>query len=359
MFQDKKNILISPLNWGLGHASRLIPIINYFIENNHNVIIAGNGASLELLRQKFPHLKYYIISAPEMYYGNKKAINIKLILGFVKQLINIPIERYKTKKIVNQNQIDIIITDTRPGIFNKETVNIYITHQINVYLSKKQCIIGKLLTKLHYWIIGKYTYCLVPDISGEKSLTGRLSKIDKLKNVHYIGILSRFASIEAGINKSQKKDNNILCILSGPEPQRSILEQKIIDLLKESNLRAIIIRGIIGSSNKQIIKNIELFDTINDEELLLLIHNSKLILCRSGYSSLMDLAALNRKALIIPTPGQPEQEYLAQRFKEIYDFKTCNQNNLTLYLLFTDYNQSEKWFSNHNQEYREFLKNIL
>jgi UDP:flavonoid glycosyltransferase YjiC (YdhE family) len=359
MDQNKKNILISPLNWGLGHASRLIPIIIYLIENNHNLIIAGNGAALELLKQKFPHLKYYLISAPEMYYGNKKAINIKLIWGFVKQLINIPIERYKTKKIVNQNQIDIIITDTRPGIFNKKTTNIYITHQINVYLSKSQCTIGKLLTKLHYWIINKYTYCLVPDISGEKSLTGRLSQTDKLKNVHYIGILSRFADMETGINKSHKKDNDIICILSGPEPQRSILEQKIIASLIESNLRTIIIRGIIGSATKRIIKNIELFDTINDEELLSLIHNSKLIICRSGYSSLMDLAALNKKALIIPTPGQPEQEYLAQRLKEIYDFKTCNQNNLTLNLLFTDYNQSENWFVNHNQGYREFFKNIL
>ena len=359
MFQDKKNILISPLNWGLGHASRLIPIINFLIENNHNVIIAGNGASLELLRQKFPHLNYYIISAPEMFYGNKKAINIRLIIGFVKQLINIPLERYKTKKIVNQNQIDIIITDTRPGIFNKKTVNIYITHQINVYLSKRQGIIGKLLTKLHYWIIGKYTYCLVPDISGENSLTGKLSKTDKLKNVHYIGILSRFESMENGNKKPQKKEIDILCILSGPEPQRSILEQKIIHLLKESNLKTKIIRGIIGSTNKQTIKNIELFDTINDEELLSLIHNSKLILCRSGYSSLMDLAALNRKALIIPTPGQPEQEYLAQRFKEIYDFKTCNQNNLTLNLLLTNYNQSEYWFSTHNQAYKKFIKNIL
>lgn len=353
--EKKKNILIGALNWGLGHASRIIPIIEFLNSEKHNVIIIGNGMSLKLLKNKFPENKFYNISAPEMMYGHKKAINTLLAWCFIKQIINIPIERIKVKKIVDAEKIDIIISDTRPGIFSKKTKNIYITHQINVYTTAKENFIGNMLTKFHYYLIKKYDFCWVPDIFGENSLTGKMSHNHKLNNVKFIGILTRF-------NKSIEKSEYLydsLSILSGPEPQRTIFEKILTKKMAATDKKSIIIRGIAGSNKREFYKNILLIDSCDDNELVEFISKSRLIICRSGYSSIMDLARLNRKALLVPTPGQPEQEYLAQRLHDKYGFDFCIQDNFTIPIQTNNNVATKNWFVNNNNNYIEILKTIL
>jgi UDP-N-acetylglucosamine transferase subunit ALG13 len=351
---ESKNILISPLNWGLGHASRLMPIIDWCIENDKNVIIAGNGESLSLLKNKYPNLISETIPAPKMKYGRKRAINIAYISRSLLMIANIIRERSYTRNLIKKHKIDTIISDNRPGIWSRKLKTIYITHQLNVFTGKSQNLSGKILSFMHRRIIKKYTHCWIPDYENELSIAGRMSQNNHNLKLNYIGILSRFAETSKAITSNQ--EYKILCIASGPEPQRSILEKNFKELLIKSGHKSLIIRGLPNEPDADL--ETPLIKTINhcaDNEFYRFITEADIIFCRSGYTTVMDLLALGRKAILVPTPGQPEQEYLAEYLAKNAGFISLDQSKLSEfdYSAFTDSNLSDKTFE--TSKYKKIL----
>jgi len=299
---------VAPLNWGLGHATRCIPVIEALIKYNFQPILAGDGESLEILKKEFPELKYYELPSTEVVYSEKGSLlKFKLLTQAPKIIRSVQLEKKRVDEIHKIEKLSGIISDNRFGVRSDKIPSVYISHQIQVLSGAT----SRLTTKYHQQIIAKFTECWVPDYASN-GLAGELSKQGKNNlNLKYIGPLSRF------MNQPQKKVWDILAVLSGPEPQRGILEEKIRKELTGFSGKSLLIQGSV--QNKQIVSAEGNLTTVNfmlQQELEEAMQQAEVILSRSGYSTVMDLDALQAKAFFIPTPGQFEQEYLARHLKE-------------------------------------------
>ena len=306
---ENKTILIAPLNWGLGHATRCIPIIKALQENNFTPIIASDGISLELLRKEFPYLKTLELPSYHIEYAkNGKNFKWKLIKNLPKMLEAIGEEKKIIKRWIKKYGIDGIISDNRLGVFHKKIPSIFITHQLNVMTGNTTWI----TSKLHQHIIKKFTACWVPDVNSKINLTGKLGHLDdnSLK-INYLGPLSRMHKMALPIQY------DLMIILSGPEPQRGLLEAHLIEEVKRFDGKVVFIKGIIEpQQKKEQIENVTYYNFMKTRQLEYTFNESEKVLCRSGYTTIMDLVKLNKKAFFIPTPGQYEQIYLAEKLQE-------------------------------------------
>lgn len=327
---NRKKILISPLDWGLGHASRDIPIIKKLIELGHEVIIAGSGNSLLLLKTEFPQLISIYLPSFKIKYSKGKSQLLRIILStpnFIYRILN---EKKLLNNIVKEYNIDIVISDNRYGLYNPDCLSILITHQLKIKIPKSISFVEKLLQKINYNFITKFDECWIPDYESEPNISGELAHPENLPtNIKYIGHLSRF---EKSFNDfGNIKENDILVILSGPEPQRSILEKILIKQISEIDAKAIFVRGVNEFSNNiNNIENIEFIKFADSKTISKLIKASGIIISRAGYSTIMDFIALSKEAFLIPTPGQTEQEYLAEYVKNKGWFYTQKQNEINL-----------------------------
>jgi uncharacterized protein (TIGR00661 family) len=306
---DNKNILIAPLNWGLGHATRCIPIIKALQENNFTPIIASDGIALELLRKEFPYLKTLELPSYQIEYAkNGKNFKWKLLKSLPKMMEAIWDEKSIVKKWIKKYEIDGIISDNRLGVFSKKIPSVFITHQLNVMTGNTTWI----TSKIHQHIIKKYTACWVPDVDSTLNLTGKLGHLEhSTLPLHYLGPLSRMHKMGLPIQY------DLMIILSGPEPQRGLLEAHLTEEIKRFDGKVVFVKGIIeAEQKKEQIENVTYYNFMKTRQLELTFNESKKVLCRSGYTTIMDLVKLNKKAFFIPTPGQYEQIYLAKKLEK-------------------------------------------
>lgn len=304
-----KTILVAPLNWGLGHATRCIPIIKALLDNNHIPIIASDGVALDLLKKEFPYLKFLELPSYEIEYAkNGKYFKWKLLKNCPKMIEAILEEKRLVKKWIKKHDIEGIISDNRLGVFNKKIPSVFITHQLNVLTGNTTW----LTSLLHQNIIKKFTECWVPDSNDATNLAGELSHLKNPDfNIKYIGPISRMHY------KKVAKKYDLMIILSGPEPQRGMLEEKLKAEIVNYNGTILFVKGIIEKEQvKEQIDHVTYYNFMHSRQLEQALNESELILCRSGYTSIMDLSKLNKKAFFIPTPGQYEQEYLARKLKK-------------------------------------------
>ena len=323
--KNNRRILISPLDWGLGHASRIIPIINRYIELGDNVIIAGSGLSFELLKKQFPTLHSIEIPSFKMKYSSRNSQVWAVVKAFPRLIFYSIKEHQVLKRIVKEENIDFIVSDNRFGLFHNTTPSAYITHQLLIKLPKGWTWLEPFVAFVHRCIINRFTECWVPDFEDvSESLAGELSHPDKKpRNVKYIGAISRFSKRCTPYrretitpNSSLLTPNLALAILSGAEPQRTMLEEELlISLQEDQHENIILVQGKIEAQQKITkVGKVIVYNYMSAEELQKNILKADKIICRSGYSSIMDLYALGKlqNATLIPTPGQTEQEYLAE-----------------------------------------------
>lgn len=320
-------ILVAPLNWGLGHASRCIPLIQRFLEEGHEVVLGGDGDSLTLLRKHFPKLRFVYLAPLTLHYS-KHSRQVFAMLRAIPQLIAWSVKDHAIlRAVLREEPFDMIVSDNRFGFFNKETRSIYMTHQLHIMLPKGWRWAEGIAEKLHGYIWKRYDEVWVPDFEDkEKSLSGELGHIQKeSSNVKYIGPLSRFATIPLTTNPLTRYD--IVAVLSGLEPHRTMLEKEIVARYSPNPLTTnpltpsvLIVQGLPSRPNTRIKRgNITIVPYMPDEVLATALMEAKHIIARSGYSTIMDFHALGilDKAELIPTPGQPEQEYLAKKHVKI------------------------------------------
>ena len=319
----RKRILVAPLNWGLGHATRCIPLIKALQSQGHEPVIASDGIALALLEKEFPELETIALPSYDITYARKGQFFMFKMLQNSPKLINaIKAERKAIKKIIRDKQIDGIISDNRLGVYNKSIPCVFITHQLRVLSGNTTWF----STKIHQKIIKRFNECWVPDNIGEDNLSGKLGHVE----VHgipikYIGPLSRFNRVERPLKY------DLMVLLSGPEPQRTMLENVLLKKLKAFKGNIVFVKGVVeGASEKQTNGNMEVFNYMTSKTLEDTLNESKYILSRSGYTTVMDLAKLHKKAFFIPTPGQFEQEYLAKRLSKLGLVASCKQNDFTI-----------------------------
>ncbi len=312
-----KKVIVAPLNWGLGHASRCVPIINSLLENKFTPVIASDGKALVFLKKEFPTLESFELPSYQISYG--KNIKWKLFLKTPSILKAVRKEHRVLHQFLDKHDDVVgIISDNRFGVHSNKLPSVYITHQVNVLSG----IFTPITSSFHQRIIRKFDECWIPDEADSK-FSGKLSKSKRKLNQKFIGVLSRFQKHDL------KREIDILIILSGPEPNRTQLESKLLSVFKATDKVIYMIQGKIETTQKIIQKgNVKVINFMLSKELEKSINSSKVVICRSGYSSIMDLVSLKKKALLIPTKDQNEQEYLARYLKEKGYFRYVEESQL-------------------------------
>jgi uncharacterized protein (TIGR00661 family) len=327
---QKSRILLAPLDWGLGHATRCIPLVRELLSRNVEVVIAAEGAVQSLLQQEFPTAEFVPLRGYRIRYSKTKA---GLVSAMLLQVPGILRSVSREKKWLRKNaallRIDAVISDNRYGLYLSGLPCIFITHQLSIQTGNR--LLNRLLQKINYRYINHFRQCWVPDAEGADNLAGRLSHPEQLPRipVKYLGPLSR-------LEKKEAPGSVDLCVLiSGPEPQRSVFERILLKELEAFPGNCLFIRGLPGSSETLTGygKNINVYNHLNSQELSMALASADMVICRSGYTTVMDLALLGKKAILVPTPGQTEQEYLAFTLQQKGWFASISQNNLALHTI--------------------------
>jgi uncharacterized protein (TIGR00661 family) len=321
-------IFVSPLDWGLGHAARCVPIIRHLIEKDIEVIIGTEGNHLTFLKEHFPDIEYIEFPGYRVSYSTTLPVRIKVLMQLPKMVAAINKEHKLLSVLIEDKKIDAVISDNRYGLWNEKIPSIIITHQLNIQTPAAKSFFNK---KIHNYI-KHFNECWIPDYEGTENLSGALSHpIPKGINVKYLGVLSRFESPTLSNPKDIKYD--LLVLLSGPEAQRNKLEEIILKQLKElPSARTLIVQGLPGNKPKECsLKNVRIVSHLANAEFQEAINCSDIILSRPGYSTIMDLTAIGWKSpIFIPTPGQTEQEYLGKLLQKKGMAITYNQQGFSL-----------------------------
>ena len=260
--------------------------------------------------REFPQLVYVHLTGYNLNYGKKRwGTIVRIILQTPKILIKINNENTWLNIFLKSQMVNLIISDNRFGFYAPGIPSVFITHQLYIKTG-----LGSLANRLVQWMnyrrIKKFSTCWVPDQQGERSLAGELSNPAKMPVIptQYIGSLSRFNSCQSSVNNI-----DVLIILSGPEPQRTILEKLVLGELKLLPGKIVLVRGLPKeSSNIKEENNCTIYNHAPGSLLNQLICDSEFVVSRSGYTTVMDLMKLGKKSVLVPTPGQAEQEYLAK-----------------------------------------------
>jgi hypothetical protein len=323
-----KKILVGILDWGLGHATRSVPLISYLLQTKCQIFIATSGPQKKIMQEVFPkavflHPPPYNIQYPLG--GKQLTLSILRQLPRLKKLID---EEYQwVQKVVSEKNINLIISDNRYGFHAPGIPSAFITHQLSPR-SGLGPVADLVVRKLHYGYIRSFDECWVPDLESDGGLAGTLSHPPSLPdNVTYIGPLSRFLLGEDTLQESTLGEYGILAVMSGPEPARTEFENLIRPQLKNYGLPYFLIRGLPGNEEHHEPNEMNHASAADLETIMT---QAGVVICRSGYTSVMDLVRLRKKAVLVPTPGQTEQEYLAEHLQENKLFPYLAQNRLDI-----------------------------
>lgn len=325
--KKRRKILYAVLNWGIGHATRSLPIIRELVKE-HDVTVLSTGRSLKVIKSELPHLNF--IDQPDYsvkYTKRGGALLFSLFFQIPKILFRLKQEHKFTEELIIKQKFDRIISDNRYGIYSRSVPSYFITHQIRFKLPG----VLRRFEPLSEWFnrsyFRNYRRVFIPDEKGEVNLSGSLSHGSEFANnpkITYTGILADLEGCEPEIY------SDYLFVISGPEPQRTIFEKKIIEQSKKLEGKKIVVRGVTESDEMYSADSTEIYSSVKRNKLTAMIKGAKTIISRPGYSTVMELVCYDKKALLIPTPGQTEQEYLARYYKTKGYFSYISQDEMEL-----------------------------
>jgi predicted glycosyltransferase len=342
---ERKKILISPLNWGFGHAGRMLALAQVLKGRGQEVIFGADRNLIPLLQNEMPGTEVVSIPGVRIRYSRFLPQYLCIFLQLPQVIYASVREHAILRKIAASLEPDIIISDSRFGLFHREIVSVYITHQLRIVFPSFLRFLERPGAWIHRRIIRRFDLCLIPDYPGPVNLSGRLSHYVRLPaKVCYMGPLSRFLStvsvtdnilrvdpatddtlrVDPATDKSPKMDPPYCClILSGPEPQRSLLLKKASAAVKNMPLAVLTVTPLPPGLTTA--PGVTVFTGPGIHAMISLISRSEVVITRAGYTSVMELASLGRGAVLIPTPGQTEQEYLGKDLNGKWGFVTVKQ----------------------------------
>ncbi|MCK5777078.1 MAG: hypothetical protein KAH25_12920 [Bacteroidales bacterium] len=311
-------IFVAPLDWGLGHATRLVPLLKYLESQKCQLMIGVNDLTERFLKSQISNAEFIEIPSYDIKYDGRNTVFTSVKL-FPQILRGKKVEGIWLANFIKKTSIDLIISDSRFGFFHPKIRSVIISHQLSLQYPKAYSVFGSFAQGMNHKWLKKFDAIWVPDIS-DSLLSGNLSSKTDLNPV-FINPQSRF---KPKVIKRTLKEDFILCIISGPEPQRFVFETLLISQAKDIDKKVVIVGGRPHEENeKNDYPNVIYYNHLNDDDMQAYIQHADLIISRSGYSSIMDYYTLGCKNIfLVPTPGQPEQVYLAERLMEkgICDF---------------------------------------
>jgi UDP:flavonoid glycosyltransferase YjiC (YdhE family) len=318
-------ILLSPLDWGLGHAARCVPLVRALRAAGHEVVICAAGGGLRLLRGEFPDLTFEEAPGYAMRYARRAPMLLPWLLAQMPLfLLSMRRERRMAEALVRRHGASLVISDSRYGFRSRRVPSVFITHQLDIIPPGPAWVRASMrapLRRLNKRALRAFAEVWVPDYAGAENLSGSLGHPDgsarrPWPRVEYIGPLDRFAGETDPSGATSDVAPDILALVSGPEPQRALLEKKLLRALEGMPGTRVLVRGMPGDSavSPSPIASgaLNVFHHLPGARLRALMRAAKGVVCRSGYTTVMELAGMGRSGvLFVPTPGQSEQEYLA------------------------------------------------
>ncbi len=324
---DGRRILISPLNWGFGHAGRMIPMALELRKRGNEVIFGVDGSLIHVLEKDLQGITIISVPGARIHYSRFLPQYICISLQIPLLIVSAFREHSLLKRLVRELKPDIIISDNRFGFFHKEVYSVFVTHQLRIQFPGLLRFLEPVAVRINRKIISRYDLCLVPDFPGKENLSGRLSHDVKLpSNVFFTGPLSRFSRTETGSADISLPQSYFCLILSGPEPQHSLLLDKISRVLPGIHL--VVLSGTPVTCDLKDNHFITMIINPDTSVMVRVISESLVVISRAGYTSIMELVSLEKGGILIPTPGQTEQEYLGRFHDGHNGFITMRQNKL-------------------------------
>lgn len=331
----KHRILVAPLDWGIGHATRCAPLIDEWLATGYEVILASNGRSASWLKDRYPHLEL-LSDIPDycVTYPTSGSMTLHFAKHFLRLRKVVQLEHAWLQRIVLEKNIQQVCSDNRYGLYHRDIPCFIITHQLNLRVPFPLRWLARTLLNRY---LRQFRAVWVPDHADSPSLSGALSHGGKRAfEPQFIGPLSRF---QAASNDEGKSDYHVVALISGPEPSRTNFEQQLRIVLEQLQRPALLVLGLPGSPIHEQKGMLQIVNHLSDIELANALRGSMLIICRSGYSTIMDLNALGVKALLVPTPEQTEQEYLARYHAHEGKHRMVEQKRLSLEVIKTQLEQ--------------------
>lgn len=346
MLTHPVTVLIAPLDWGLGHATRCYPIIQEIDRMGHEVILGISGSSGKWLANEFPHLRTVQIPSYHMRYDERLPAWLSIAMQIKPFIRSIHFEKKWLNSFIQNQKIDLIISDNRYGLHHAQIKSILITHQLHIP-SRIFSLFNILARRINHRFLSAFNEVWIPDSPEINGLSGKLAH-PPLKGIKttYLGPLSRF--YDNDINPVNTKTYRYCFIISGPEPKRSKFENICLYIAKKTNLPCLIIRGTDKTRAITSSPHITVIDIAGTEELLKYINQSSIVISRSGYSSIMDWVCIGAEAILVPTPGQPEQIYLAEYLHQQDMFTGISEKELMNQGLPTMINRRKRTFNFHS-----------
>lgn len=326
-------ILISPLNWGMGHATRCVPVIRELQKHKAEVLVGADGKAFAFLKDYFPELEIFRLPDLKISYPRNGSLALHMMLRAPEIIQSAWKEHQILAKLVRERNITGVISDNRFGLWSRHAYSVYITHQVRIKGPRGWGFTEPVLSGIHRRFWENYDECWIPDYPGVDNLSGALGHPRRPSlNCFYVGPLSRFSLDEKNKLNEEPGGPDLLVLLSGPEPQRGLFEQIILHSLKNfPGTRTVIVRGLPEQTETSSpLPHVTLFSHLPDVEMSRLMQTAGTIICRPGYSTLMDLASLGKNAVLVPTPGQTEQEYLAYLHTKRNTFCSLAQDEFDL-----------------------------
>lgn len=327
-----KTVIYAIIDWGLGHVTRSTPIIKRLINDGNKVILVSFGKALSMLKKEYPDCTIREVKDTQIEYPKFGWMFVfKIVSQIPKMLFGWHYERQQVKKLIKEFNADMIITEMRLGFWSGKIPSVLITHQLRFHLPKplkKFMIFGEWFNRI---VFRHFDKVFVPDAKGTPNLSGDLShnsRISKHPKVEYIGCLSSVIPDE----DQPEKDIDLFISISGPEPQRTQFEEKVFSQLDDVPGKVVVTLGK-PETDQNIVKQTDhtiVYGHLDRKEMTSMMQRAKHIVSRSGYSTVMELLALKKSALFVPTPGQTEQEYLAEYYKQEGLYSYCTQDELDL-----------------------------
>ena len=316
-----KRILVAPLDWGLGHATRCVPIVQALQARGAHVVLGADGGPLELLRGEFPDLEHVRIPGAHIRYSRSRSQLWSMLRQFPAMLRSVQAEQALFDRLRGELKLDGVVSDQRFGVRSPDLPSVLITHQVFPFTPIAQ----PALRKLNLRHIARFHRCWVMDEPMAPGLSGELAHHDELPaNARFIGTVSRFSST----GPPPERQWDIVAVVSGPEPQRSLFEDALEQQLAAIPGRHLLVRGRPGTARAGDRGGVQRVPHLPARELESAMKSARLIVSRTGYTTLMDLATIGRTALLVPTPGQAEQEYLGHLHRGTGRFLVQDQHEL-------------------------------
>src|SRR5690554_86773 len=309
-------VLVAPLDWGLGHATRCIPIIQEFLNGGAQVELATSGPMISLYQEVFPNLVQHRVPSYKVVYPK---LGFTMPLWVLKNAVRFSkmfkMEQALAERMADKHQYDLIVSDNRFGFYSKKVKSIYVTHQLRIAFPKGFQIFEMIGVYWHLSYMKRYTEVWIPDFQKAPGMAGRLSHVSKMpERYRYVGVLTRFQEEIQEL----KKEVRFLGIVSGVEPMRTQFEKKLRNVFSKLPGNHVLILGKPKQKNtNQESLAYQVYPHLSTPDFKEMVQKSEYVITRSGYSTVMDMSVLGAKCVFVPTPGQTEQEYLGESLEHL------------------------------------------